>query len=76
MTEILACDEFAAMLDRVSAAIVARTLRRAVTGSPHLCAVVATSHDDLVAALQPDRIIRCDFGRISFEPQINTDEHG
>ena len=59
---LLVADEFAAMLDRVTAAIVARALRRAVSSSPTLAAIVATSHDDLSAALQPDIIARCDFG--------------
>jgi ABC-type ATPase with predicted acetyltransferase domain len=57
------CDEFAAVLDRVSAAIVARALRRAIDATPGLSAVVATSHDDLGLALRPDTLIRCDFGR-------------
>jgi ABC-type ATPase with predicted acetyltransferase domain len=59
---VLAADEFAAPLDRVTALVVARALRRAVDGRPDLCAVVATSHDDLAAALAPDVVVRCDFG--------------
>jgi len=47
--------------------IVARCLRRTIDAHPHLAAVVATSHDDLTAALAPDRIIRCDFGRMDVE---------
>lgn len=60
---VLASDEFAAVLDRVTAAIIARMLRRTLDASPHLCAVLASSHDDLLRALRPDQIIRCDFGR-------------
>jgi len=62
---VLACDEFAALLDRVTACVVARSLRRCVDASGKLCAVVATSHDDLIRALRPDFIVRCDFGGVS-----------
>jgi ABC-type ATPase with predicted acetyltransferase domain len=60
---VLVIDEFCAVLDRLTAAIVARSLRRAIDANPHVCALVATSHDDLVRALQPDVIVRCDFGK-------------
>jgi ABC-type ATPase with predicted acetyltransferase domain len=60
---VLIADEFCAVLDRLTAAIVARALRRMIDAHPTLCAVVATSHDDLVRALQPDVIVRCDFGK-------------
>jgi len=59
---VLACDEFAAVLDRVTAAVVAHALRRVVRASGEIAVVVATSHDDLVAALEPDEVVRCDFG--------------
>ena len=58
---VLCADEFCAVLDRVTAMIVARTLRRAVR--PPLGAIVATAHDDLIDALQPDLLITCDFER-------------
>jgi ABC-type ATPase with predicted acetyltransferase domain len=62
--QLLVCDEFAALLDRVSAATVARSLRRAIdrlgrVGVP-LAAAVATSHDDLRPALLPDRVRWCE----------------
>jgi ABC-type ATPase with predicted acetyltransferase domain len=63
---LLLLDEFAAVLDRVSGQVIARSLRRAVEAEPLACrpgVLVATSHDDLIAALRPDRVIRCDFGR-------------
>jgi ABC-type transporter Mla maintaining outer membrane lipid asymmetry ATPase subunit MlaF len=63
---VLACDEFAAVLDRVTAMVVARCLRRAVDADPRLAAVVATSHDDLQPALRPDVIAYCDFGRVEW----------
>jgi uncharacterized protein len=60
---VLACDEFCAILDRITARVVARTLRRTLDHQKNVCAIVATSHDDLVEALQPDILIRCDFGK-------------
>lgn len=69
---VLMADEFCAVLDRVSAAVVARSLRRTIdrlhrVGLP-LSAVVATSHEDLEAALLPDVVAQCDFGRIATGP--------
>jgi hypothetical protein len=63
----LVADEFAALLDRVTAHVVARALRRAIDASPQRSAIVATSHDDLEGALLPDVVVRCDFGRATVE---------
>lgn len=63
-TAMIAMDEFAALLDRVTAAVVARALRRLTDRSAVLGAVVVTSHDDLFAALQPDVHVVCDFGSV------------
>jgi ABC-type ATPase with predicted acetyltransferase domain len=64
----LVCDEFAALLDRVTACIVARCLRRAIDRSNgRACAIVATSHDDLVRALLPDIVVNCDFFQVTVE---------
>lgn len=64
VTAIIAIDEFAAVLDRITARVVARSLRRLVDrpGLPRLAAIVATSHDDLRLALCPDRTVTADFG--------------
>jgi ABC-type ATPase with predicted acetyltransferase domain len=62
---ILIADEFAALLDRVTAAVVARSLRRAISADKNCRAILATSHDDLTEALAPDVYIRCDFGRVT-----------
>jgi ABC-type ATPase with predicted acetyltransferase domain len=64
---ILVCDEFAALLDRVTACAVSRALRRAISRDARTSAIVATSHDDLIRALAPDRIVRCDFGKVMIE---------
>lgn len=59
---VLAADEFAAPLDRVTALVVARGLRKAISAQPSVCAIVATTRDDLAGALQPDLQVCCDFG--------------
>lgn len=64
---VIACDEFAAVLDRVTAAVVAHRLRRAIDALPHAAAVVATSHEDLEPALAVDVVVRCDFGRVELD---------
>ncbi len=61
---LLAIDEFTTTLDRISAAVVARGLRRIIDDSTHLAALCATSRDDLSAALAPDVILACDFGHV------------
>jgi ABC-type ATPase with predicted acetyltransferase domain len=61
---VLICDEFAAVLDRVSACVVARALRRTIDASRGISAILATSHNDLAEALQPNRCVECDFGAI------------
>jgi ABC-type ATPase with predicted acetyltransferase domain len=59
----LVCDEFAALLDRVTACVVAASLRRTIDrSSGRLAAIVATSHDDIERPLKPDVVVRCDFG--------------
>jgi uncharacterized protein len=66
---ILVCDEFAALLDRITACVIARMLRRAVSAAgTRASAIVATSHEDLIGALQPDVIVTCDFGTIEVSP--------
>ena len=63
---IIACDEFAAVLDRVTAMVASRCLRRVIDAKPTLSAVVATAHDDLGPALRPDVVAWCDFGRVEW----------
>jgi ABC-type ATPase with predicted acetyltransferase domain len=59
---IITCDEFAATLDPLTAAIAARSLRRAIRPRSACRAILAGSREDLLPALAPDRIIQCDFG--------------
>jgi uncharacterized protein len=60
---LLVCDEFGAVLDRVSARIVGACVRRAVDERAEtLSALLATSHDDLTDVLDPELHIDCDFG--------------
>ncbi len=56
---VLACDEFLAMLDRTTAKVVAYNLRRVVT-EERLLVGVATTHEDILADLQPDVLVRFD----------------
>ena len=63
---VLVCDEFAALLDRVTAHVVASVLRRWIDSrADRLSAIVATSHDDVRIALDPDAIVDCDFGQLT-----------
>jgi ABC-type glutathione transport system ATPase component len=71
---ILIIDEFAALLDRITAAVVARCLRRTISATPNLCAIVATSHEDLTRALAPDTIVHCDFRLIEVWRRIESSE--
>jgi ABC-type ATPase with predicted acetyltransferase domain len=59
----IVADEFGAILDRVTALVVARALRRAVDENEGVCAIVASCREDLGEALRPNRVVRCDFGR-------------
>ena len=60
---ILVGDEFCGLLDRVTACVVARCLRKSLDAMPNLAALVVTSHDDLAMPLAPDVRVHCDFGR-------------
>jgi ABC-type ATPase with predicted acetyltransferase domain len=53
------------LLDRLTAAIVSRSIRRLIDRMPRLSAILATCHDDVERPLQPDRTVRCDFGKLS-----------
>lgn len=60
---LLLADEFGAKLDRVTAKIVARQLRKWIDRSPRkVAAVVATTHDDLLESLRPDTLIEKPLG--------------
>lgn len=70
---LLLADEFTSLLDRITAHILSRWLRKALITRP-IHAILATSHEDIALALQPDRIIRCDFGTITVEERRGNDE--
>jgi ABC-type ATPase with predicted acetyltransferase domain len=70
---VIACDEFAAVLDRVTAIVVAHRLRRAIDALPHAAAVVATSHEDIEVALAAEVVVRCDFGRVERETREKSE---
>lgn len=55
LTVVLA-DEFGATLDRLTAAVVARNIRK-WTRRAGVCFIAATTHDDLLEPLEPDTLI-------------------
>jgi len=55
----LLCDEFCSLLHRRAARAIAFSLRKLVT-QRGMCMVLASVHDDIVADLQPDTIVRFD----------------
>lgn len=65
---LLVCDEFCAVLDRISAQIVAACVRRAVDQhAQQLCALLATSQTDLDPVIAANACVHCDFGHHVFE---------
>lgn len=58
---VIAADEFAATLDRLTAQVLARNLRRWIDSTSHTL-IAATTHDDLLEALQPDVLIHKGLG--------------
>lgn len=66
------CDEFTAILHRRLARAIAYNLRKLVTRAG-LTLVVATTHEDVLADLQPDQLVRIDVGGpVSVEQQPNN----
>ncbi len=53
---VILADEFGATLDRMTAAVIAKNLRRWVSAA-RVCLVAATTHDDLLEPLDPDTLI-------------------
>ena len=58
---IILADEFGATLDRQTARVIARNVRRWIARTPHTF-VCATTHDDLLEPLEPDVLIFKDLG--------------
>lgn len=58
---VILADEFSATLDRLTARIIARNVRRWARTVP-VTFVAATTHDDLLEPLDPDLLIYKDFG--------------
>jgi ABC-type ATPase with predicted acetyltransferase domain len=61
---ILICDEFAALLDRLTARIISHRLGRWIR-QHSLRAIFVSAHDDLSKPLNPAIQIRCDFSRLT-----------
>ncbi|HEV8606960.1 MAG TPA: hypothetical protein VGQ99_16580 [Tepidisphaeraceae bacterium] len=62
----LLADEFTTLLDPIAAPVVARVLRRSISPHSGFCAILACARHDIIRALSPDLIIRCDFGKLEF----------
>lgn len=54
---VVLADEFGAALDRLTASAVARRVGRWVRDHPEVCFIAATTHEDLLEALDPDVIV-------------------
>ena len=61
---VLVCDEFAAVLDRITARIVSHRVSKWVA-EHKLRALLVTAHDDLSRALNPAIHVRCDFNQVT-----------
>ncbi len=61
LLKVVLADEFGATLDRVTAKVIAQNVRRWVTASG-VCLIAATTHDDLLEALDPDVLIEKHLG--------------
>lgn len=64
---VILADEFGATLDRLTASMVARNIRRWINTRPNVALVIATTHDDLLEPLAPDTLI---FKPIGCAPNI------
>lgn len=84
---VVLADEFAAPLDRVTAAVAARQMRKWVdqqtAAGRRVCFVAASTHDDLLEPLAPDVLVFKDLGqRVAVRRRRRTDsprrhgEHG
>ncbi len=59
--KVVLADEFCATLDRVTAKVIARNIRKWVSHTD-VCFVAATTHDDLLESLDPDVLIEKHLG--------------
>ncbi|MBI1335860.1 MAG: ATP-binding cassette domain-containing protein [Phycisphaera sp.] len=60
---VVLADEFGATLDRLTATVIARNIRRWVSRClTPVCFVAATTHDDLLEPLEPDTLIEKGLG--------------
>jgi ABC-type ATPase with predicted acetyltransferase domain len=60
---LILTDEFAAVLDRLTAQIIARNVAKWVRGQRYVTFIAATTHDDLIDSLQPDVLIEKLLGK-------------
>ena len=61
LLKVVIADEFCATLDRVTAKVIARNVRKWVNHT-NACFIAATTHDDLLEYLAPDVLIEKHLG--------------
>jgi ABC-type ATPase with predicted acetyltransferase domain len=61
LKKVVLADEFCATLDRVTAKVIARNVRKWVSHT-NVCFIAATTHDDLLEPLNPDILIEKHLG--------------
>jgi len=71
--QVVLADEFGATLDRVTAKVIARNVRK-WTRRSDACLVCASTHDDLLEALEPDTLIVQHPGA-EIEPMMRGPRH-
>lgn len=59
---VIVVDEFGSTLDRITATVIARNIRKWTKRNPRVCFIAATTHDDLLEPLEPDVLIEKGFG--------------
>ncbi len=59
---VVLADEFCSVLDRVTAKVIARNVRKWTRRDGGVCFVAATAHDDLLEPLEPDVLVVKDLG--------------
>jgi uncharacterized protein len=59
---IVLADEFGATLDRVTAHVIARNVRKWTRRAGNVSFIAATTHDDLLEPLEPDVLVHKGFG--------------
>ncbi len=60
--QVVLGDEFGSTLDRLTAAVIAKNVRKWTRRQANVCFIAATTHDDLLEPLEPDVLVVKEFG--------------